>query len=1100
MTCDTNHSTRYGRFKPPLFEGLWDSSVVNYTRPSTNPLQDRNPVLPNTTESFNNHHVQSHDDVEGCSASSPRTPTSTGSTLTAPDLLVETFGQKTLAVRVEEVTSVDEGYIDNEGNRVDGTGGYLVQWRGLDGRFRDDTVECGSKITGACESNERQFDITGLEHDTVYEVRARAFNPGVVSPWSLTSARTLGPLHPPKISRASATESSITLTLEHDGTDDEFAASEYEVEWVVVSSDDPPDTTTVAAAAPPEVVEVVLSGLVANRSYSVRVRAISESGQTTTWSGPKNYSTAQSQTVGTVTSLAVRVDERSAHVTFVGIDGGASYRIALKLQSATNYPALADTPLIQDQFYELTGLSIDTDYDVRVRAERGGENGAWNSMSFTTLDAPLDAPAYSVPEITDHSFRVTIAASVDTAIGGDSYEARAVENHRGESRPVRGAVFTELADSSWEATLSNLAQDTTYRITTRACLNGNCGEWGQVAKHSTLRRTSGCTPNYSASVDASTMRITGHAGVLDSHGIDGGRYWVTSKNIRITFGAAAGAAKYQIHVVRTVPQHDCPNCVHNETSTSSSFNLDAKAQTNPADTEEPDMPEEDAQPVPAAEYHIAVRPVCEAEPYGEYEGQSSQPMVAVYKSTHPEPMDSSIGYMPPNTAPVASADSAVASEDVPLIIDVRANDEDADGDDLEVVEVSHPTHGVARVTDDGGVEYQPAHNFNGADAFTYKVSDGRDTAEAEVDVVVKAVNDPPEPVGTVPDQVVEVASPATVGLAEYFRDPDGDELLYTVAVTGTAVAVVMDDQLLIEVVDLNASTVSVTAADPDGLTGEQLFAVQGTDNRPREVVEDTLAAIGRGYLASARTTLSRRVESNGQEQSRVMVAGVSVPMTGTEAASSAQQWLSSMAGPSMQTESGSTMQQQPADTGPREDGIRSPFMGNGPTEFMVGFGEAGEEEGSGRRWTAWGQSDMQMFDGGRNTATYGGSLLSTYVGVDAKPSERWLAGLVVSRSRAEADWSFGEADGVLTTTMTSLQPYIRWADDKTSVWAMAGGGSGDIGNDRLCGTGCKSRTDSDCGSGWQKRAGSWAPSEAGCTWRCVATPRGRTSQRTRACS
>ena len=31
MICGTNHSTRHGRFKPPSFEGLWDSSVFSYT-------------------------------------------------------------------------------------------------------------------------------------------------------------------------------------------------------------------------------------------------------------------------------------------------------------------------------------------------------------------------------------------------------------------------------------------------------------------------------------------------------------------------------------------------------------------------------------------------------------------------------------------------------------------------------------------------------------------------------------------------------------------------------------------------------------------------------------------------------------------------------------------------------------------------------------------------------------------------------------------------------------------------------------------------------------------------------------------------------------
>ena len=70
---------------------------------------------------------------------------------------------------------------------------------------------------------------------------------------------------------------------------------------------------------------------------------------------------------------------------------------------------------------------------------------------------------------------------------------------------------------------------------------------------------------------------------------------------------------------------------------------------------------------------------------------------------------------------------------------------------------------------------------------------------------------------------------------------------------------------------------TVTAQDPDGLTATQAFLVTTTDHEARGVVEDTLAALGRGHLASARATLGRRVETTGQEESQVTVAGLHVP-------------------------------------------------------------------------------------------------------------------------------------------------------------------------------------------------------------------------------
>ena len=76
--------------------------------------------------------------------------------------------------------------------------------------------------------------------------------------------------------------------------------------------------------------------------------------------------------------------------------------------------------------------------------------------------------------------------------------------------------------------------------------------------------------------------------------------------------------------------------------------------------------------------------------------------------------------------------------------------------------------------------------------------------------------------------------------------------------------------------------------------------VTTTDHQARGVVEDTLAALGRGHLASARATLGRRVETMGQEASRVTVAGMPVSLgTGGVAAAGwavAERWITGLAG------------------------------------------------------------------------------------------------------------------------------------------------------------------------------------------------------------
>jgi Ca2+-binding RTX toxin-like protein len=89
-----------------------------------------------------------------------------------------------------------------------------------------------------------------------------------------------------------------------------------------------------------------------------------------------------------------------------------------------------------------------------------------------------------------------------------------------------------------------------------------------------------------------------------------------------------------------------------------------------------------------------------------------------------------------NTPPVATDDQGTVDEDRTVVLNVRANDSDIDGDALTVVSFTQPSQG--KVTLVGGVlTYIPATAFVGSDAFTYTISDGRggtDTATVNVTV------------------------------------------------------------------------------------------------------------------------------------------------------------------------------------------------------------------------------------------------------------------------------------------------------------------------------------------------------------------------------
>ena len=433
-----------------------------------------------------------------------------------------------------------------------------------------------------------------------------------------------------------------------------------------------------------------------------------------------------------------------------------------------------------------------------------------------------------------------------------------------------------------------------------------------------------------------------------------------------------------------------------------------------------------------------------------------------------------------NEPPSAEDDEAGTAEDQRVVIDVLANDTDPDGDSLRVESVSAPAHGMARVASRGGVAYTPDADYHGMDRFTYVVADGHgETAAATVEVTVAPVNDAPMAAGIIPDQRLSVGDePGSLDLRPFFDDRDGDPLSYTAVASDTAVAVGLTDATLtLTVARPGAAMVTVTAQDPGGLTATQAFMVTMTDRQARGVIEDTLAALGRGHLASARATLGRRVETTGQEPSHVTVAGLHVPLgAGARAVAAAGQavaerWITGLAGGMPLQTGGWTGTDavgapgSPAATlgmaggapfgaaDPAQLGARatpalsgvSPFGGGGQTDVLLtlGTGQAGSDAAQGPRWTVWGQSDLQSFAGERSpTARYDGELWTTYVGVDARLSERWLAGVAVSRSRGNGDWTVGSSTGRLTTTLTSVQPYLRWSDGGTTIWATGGGGPG----------------------------------------------------------
>jgi hypothetical protein len=104
----------------------------------------------------------------------------------------------------------------------------------------------------------------------------------------------------------------------------------------------------------------------------------------------------------------------------------------------------------------------------------------------------------------------------------------------------------------------------------------------------------------------------------------------------------------------------------------------------------------------------------------------------------------SITVNPVNDAPVATDDSAVTDEDNSKLINVLANDQDADGDTLSVTDFTPPAKGTIEDHGDGSFTYTPDLNYHGNDSFTYTASDGEGESDiATVNITINSINDAP---------------------------------------------------------------------------------------------------------------------------------------------------------------------------------------------------------------------------------------------------------------------------------------------------------------------------------------------------------------------
>ncbi|MDE0048586.1 MAG: autotransporter domain-containing protein [Rhodospirillales bacterium] len=96
--------------------------------------------------------------------------------------------------------------------------------------------------------------------------------------------------------------------------------------------------------------------------------------------------------------------------------------------------------------------------------------------------------------------------------------------------------------------------------------------------------------------------------------------------------------------------------------------------------------------------------------------------------------------------------------------------------------------------------------------------------------------------------------------------------------------------------------------------------------------------------------------------------------------------------------------------------------------------------------TFWGSGDYRNIAGGDpQSVDYDGSVVSANLGVDTRLGADMLAGVALSQARGTVDYTASNASGELTTSLTSVNPYVGWQmAGGMNLWAAAGYGTGEV--------------------------------------------------------
>ena len=250
------------------------------------------------------------------------------------------------------------------------------------------------------------------------------------------------------------------------------------------------------------------------------------------------------------------------------------------------------------------------------------------------------------------------------------------------------------------------------------------------------------------------------------------------------------------------------------------------------------------------------------------------------------------GMEPPvNQAPraVGTIPEQVVAVDSAVVVDVATYFADPDGDTLTYSAVSSSEANAAVTVAGSAVTLTGVAAGNAMVTVTARDPEGLTAQQAFAVLVPNRV---PVAVGTIDSLSVFVDSVAEVDVAEYFTDPDGDELAYQAVSSDTTLAAVAVSGGMVTVtgVAVGSVNVTVTAQDTAGLSAEQSFVVTVPNRAPQavgtiadrelEVDSVTVVDVAEYFNDSDRQELEYSVAASDTMRVAATVSGSEVTVAG----------------------------------------------------------------------------------------------------------------------------------------------------------------------------------------------------------------------------